>query len=155
MNHFGIVYLDQADPEAAAKTWEDVTGYIAWDREADSIGAPQNVAALHGLLSLGKPVWYRGGMETVHTAELILGLGCEKVIVGKGFFKTERTPEHFARRLGEACVVVVRAAEQLAAALDAGAQWAYCEPTDGDSNNHTIVLMGEAATPWGIASLPA
>ena len=150
MKRFGVIYLEQPGVQAAAHAWTEVDGYIAWDREADNTGAPQNVAELHSLISLAKPVWYRGGMETVHTAELILGLGCEKVVVGKGFFKTERTPEHFARRLGEACVVAVETEDQLEVAWSAGAEWIYRQANDCVE----ILRGGRAAQPWGVALLP-
>lgn len=152
MRRLGVVFLDRPDPEGQALGHAEADIILAWDREADDLGAPQNVAALHSLISLGKPVWYRGGMETVHTAELILGLGCEKVLVGTGFFRTERMPEHFVRRLGEACVVVANSQSELERAVAAGAAWAYCSfvpaPLPGD-----VAVVGEAGFEgaWGVA----
>ena len=114
--------LDEPDPSVQAELLPDADVVLAWDREADTIGAPQHVAELLALVTTGKSIWYRGGMETVHTAELILGLGCEKVLVGHGFFKTDRMPEHFAKRLGEACVAIVSTQGELDRAVDAGAR---------------------------------
>lgn len=132
--------LPQLPPEA------DVI--LAWDGEADRLGAPQNVASLFSLIEKGEPVWYRGGMETVHTAELVLGLGCEKVLVSTGFYKTERMPEHFVRRLGEACVPVVRTPEEMGTALSAGAKWLFCEyPPELMPNGVNVIANAPGA--WG------
>jgi hypothetical protein len=119
-----LVTIDEATLTESAV---DADVVLAWDRDADRLGAPQNVASLFSLIERGKPVWYRGGMETLHTAELIIGLGCEKVLVSTGFYKTERMPEHFIRRLGEGCVPVVRGPQEMETALTAGAKWLFCE----------------------------
>jgi hypothetical protein len=153
LKHLGVVYIDEDDFETAAQKWQNVDVLLAWDREADKIGAPQNVERLLRLLSKGKPVWYRGGMETVHTAELILGLGCAKVLVDKGFFRTERMPAHFVRRLGEACVAVVTSNEQAGAAVQAGARWAY--GIDSDCERMNVISEAEPLKGcWGVALLP-
>ncbi len=154
---FGVVYLDSEDALVQAKSWEGVNGIVAWDREADSIGAPQNVGSLHELLGLEVPIWYGGGLETVHTAELIIGLGCEKVIVDKGFYKTERSPAHFVRRLGEACVPVVSDAESMATIVRAGATYGYCRKGSGavPATGLNVILEGEDSNSvWGVALLP-
>jgi hypothetical protein len=155
---FGVVYLDSADPIKQAMNWENVTGIVAWDREADVFGAPQNVQPLHELLDLSLPVWYGGGLETVHTAELILGLGCERVIVDKGFYKTERSPTHFVRRLGVACVPVISDEESLVIALRAGASYGYCRNViSATAASGKLNVMFEGTEPhlsWGVALLP-
>jgi hypothetical protein len=121
------VRLDDTDVLAQINANDNADVLLAWDKEADELGAPQNVSSLHALIAMGKRVWYRGGMETVHTAELVLGLGCEKVLVGHGFFKTERMPEHFIRRLGPRCLPVVTNEQELEIAVAAGALEIYCE----------------------------
>lgn len=164
---FGVVYLDSGDAAEQAIKWTGVVGIIAWDREADTIGAPQNVQSLHQLMELDIPVWYGGGLETVHTAELILGLGCDKVIVDKGFYKTKRSPEHFVRRLGEGCVPVIRNTEALEVAVEAGAAFGYCldevvaEAAGGRLKVVLAVEQGAGGTPalhgaalHGVALLP-
>jgi imidazole glycerol phosphate synthase subunit HisF len=121
---------------------------LAWDREADSLGAPQNVSTLLGMASLGLPLWYRGGIETVHIAELILGLGCEKVLIAEGFYKTERTPEHFVRRIGERCVPIATTEAQFEVALNAGATWICCEFVPSRSQEG-VELIGDFDGAWG------
>ena len=129
MKRIGLVRLDLPDVGGQAERCSDADVLLAWDQEADGIGAPQNVAGLHSLVQSNEPVWYRGGMETVHTAELILGLGCQKVVVAHGFFRTERMPQHFINRLGESCVVAATSQEEVDLALVAGAKWLLCEFT--------------------------
>jgi hypothetical protein len=125
LTQISVVRLDETDVQI--NDIDDADVLLAWDKEADELGAPQNVSSLHALIAMGKRVWYRGGMETVHTAELILGLGCEKVLVGHGFFKTERMPEHFIRRLGTRCLPIVTNDQELEIAVSAGALEVYCE----------------------------
>jgi hypothetical protein len=139
-----IVFLDE--PGIALPGDADII--LARDREADALGAPQHVASLLALVSGSKPVWYRGGLETVHTAELILGLGCEKVLVSDGFYKTERTPEHFVRRLGEACVPIADTQEQFDIAIAASANWICCEFVPA-RNQPEINLIGDFENAWG------
>lgn len=154
----GIIYLESGDVEAQANQWQDMDVLLAWDREADVIGAPQNVEALHRLVGSGRTVWYRGGLETVHTAELILGLGCEKVIVSKGFFRTDLMPQHFVRRLGQACVPLMVTHEELDIAIAAGAAWAYCINTGiaevAATQINVIVEGASVHNAWGTAFLP-
>lgn len=154
----GVIYLDSAGVERQAEYWQDMDVLLAWDREADDIGAPQNVEALHRLIGTGRPVWYRGGLETVHTAELIIGLGCEKVIISKGFFKTDRMPQHFVRRLREACVPLLETLENFNTACNAAARWAYCvDPGIAQvaAAHMNVVVEGPCVTnAWGVASLP-
>ncbi len=145
MKKICLVAIDEATPTQFPA---DADVILAWDREADRLGAPQNVASLFSLIEKGKPVWYRGGMETVHTAELILGLGCEKVLVGTGFYKTERMPEHFIRRLGEGCVPVIRTPQEMQTALSAGAKWLFCEYAPEPMPNGVNVIAN-APGAWG------
>ena len=70
MKRIAFVRLDLPDVGGRAEHCSDADVLLAWDQEADRLGAPQNVAELHSLVQSNKPVWYRGGMETVHTAEL-------------------------------------------------------------------------------------
>lgn len=121
---FGVVDLAE-DRVHESLPMAGLDGLIAWDYEADEIGAPQSVQPLHRLVSLGLPVWYGGGLETVHIAELILGLGCEKVIVSRGFYKTERSPEYYVKRLGSACVPAVESGDSLEIAVSVGAEFGY------------------------------
>jgi len=158
VQRFGVVYLDANDTMQKAQAWRDISGIVAWDREADDLGAPQNVQKLYELLSLKLPIWYGGGLETVHTAELVLGLGCEKVIVDKGFYKTERSPEHFVNKLGEACVPVVRDDQSIETAVRAGAAFAYCHSAQAAraaSQKLRVLLEGGGSeNAWGVAALP-
>ena len=139
--------LDETDVLAQMNDTDNADVLLAWDKEADELGAPQNVSSLFSIISSGKPVWYRGGMETVHTAELILGLGCEKVLVSSGFFKTERMPQHFVRKLGEACVPVAKTEAEMQTALSAGAIWIYLEFAPKQLPNVNVIADVEEA--WG------
>lgn len=83
------------------------------DPEGDAAGAPQNVQALHQLLEeVDIPVQYEGGIQLIHTAELILGLGVDRVVIGPALKKTDRTPEHFFSRIGAKCVAAISGDEQ-------------------------------------------
>jgi hypothetical protein len=93
-------------------------------------------------------------METVHTAELIIGLGVERVVVDKGFYKTERTPEHFVRRLGRACVPVVRSQDNVQTAEAAGAECLWSESADTLIRVKAIAVGYDEGTAWGRAVFP-
>jgi phosphoribosylformimino-5-aminoimidazole carboxamide ribonucleotide (ProFAR) isomerase len=75
------------------------------DIDGEEMQAPQNVELLHRLLGTSKiPVRYAGGIMIAHHAELLITLGVSEVIVDKGLFLTERSPEKFSRILGDALV---------------------------------------------------
>lgn len=72
------------------------------DADADIAGAPQNVQAVHRILSeVSLPVQFQGGIGLVHTAELMLGLGVWRVCIGEALFKTPNAAGHFFSRLGD------------------------------------------------------
>jgi hypothetical protein len=76
-----------------------------FDVEADAAGAPQNIQALHRLIAeTGKQIQFRGGIETVHIAELVLGLGVQWVVLDSALRRTELSPKHFFTRLGSQAV---------------------------------------------------
>ena len=86
--------------ENAGADWlhiEDTDGEIA--------GAPQNIESVHRILrAVEIPVQFDGGINLIHTAELVLGLGVERIVIGPALRKTERSPVHFFAKLGERCV---------------------------------------------------
>ena len=145
-----MVYLDLPEPANALRTLPEIDVVLGWDRTADEVGAPRHVERLMHLLGTGKALWYRGGMETVHTAELIKGLGVERVVIGKGFYKTPRMPEHFVRRLGEACVPVVTSDSDSKIAEAAGAKLVWSE-TMVETSLKVVAAGYEDGTAWGVA----
>lgn len=75
------------------------------DIDGEEMRAPQNVELLHRLLETSKiPIRYAGGLTVAHHAELLITLGVSEVIVDRGLFLTERSPEKFSRILGDALV---------------------------------------------------
>lgn len=80
------------------------------DLDAARVGAPQNVELLTRLVdAVSVPVQFGGGIRTIHLAELVLGLGVERVVLGSALTRVESTVRHFFRTLGERCVAGVDA----------------------------------------------
>jgi len=78
------------------------------DLDADAAGAPQNVESVHRVIGVVDiPVQFRGGLELVHTAELMLGLGVARVVLDTALTKTELSAAHFFKKLGDACAAAV------------------------------------------------
>ena len=102
--------------EAAGADWlhiEDADGEIA--------GAPQCIQSVHRILRTVKiPVQFYGGINLIHTAELVLGLGVERIVLGSSLWKTERSPAHFFAKLGAGCVATVESEHEAAVLKQAG-----------------------------------
>lgn len=102
--------------EAAGADWlhiEDADGEIA--------GAPQCIESVHRILRAVRiPVQFYGGINLIHTAELVLGLGVERVVLGSSLWKTERSPAHFFAKLGARCVATVESEQEAAGLKKAG-----------------------------------
>ena len=93
------------------------------DMDADDAGAPQNIQLVHQLLSCTEiPIQFVGGIETMHTAELILGLGVRYVVLDRALRKSEKSPAYFFERLGEQAVAKVRDQIELELAVEHGAK---------------------------------
>jgi hypothetical protein len=107
---YGLVELKEGHAERAFRFAQRLCALGAdWlhlhDLDADAAGAPQNVEATHRILSAVEvPVQFRGGLSLVHTCELMLGLGVQRVVLDSALEKTDRSPAHFFNRLGERCV---------------------------------------------------
>ncbi|MGI8923914.1 MAG: HisA/HisF-related TIM barrel protein [Fimbriimonadales bacterium] len=78
------------------------------DLDAENAGAPQNVESVHRVIGVVDiPVQFHGGLDLVHTAELMLGLGISRVVLDRGLTKTEHSAAHFFKKLGVACAAAV------------------------------------------------
>lgn len=93
------------------------------DLNADEAGAPQNIQVVHqALTKLSTPVQFQGGIETIHTAELVLGLGVSYVVLDRALKKTERAPAYFFKRLGDKAVARVQNQQELDLVVSEGAK---------------------------------
>ncbi|GEM_PF-6919436 len=75
------------------------------DFESERLGAPGNPGLLLEAVSKATvPVQYWGGINLVHVAEMVLGLGVSRVVIGDALWRTPQSAAHFVRVLGDRCV---------------------------------------------------
>lgn len=95
------------DPETISQylIQKNISGIQFEDIDGEEMRAPQNVELLHRLIESSEvPVRFAGGLTVAHHAELLVTLGVSEVIVDRGLFLTERSPEKFSRILGDVLV---------------------------------------------------
>lgn len=118
MSEFPILIpvVSLSDPDSLAKAIRFREAGARWiqveDPEAEVYGAPQSVQSLMQIIrGAGTPIQYYGGVRQMHIAEMLLGLGVERLVVGAGLWKSQRSARFFAARLGEACICKIAGAD--------------------------------------------
>jgi hypothetical protein len=102
-----IPKLEIAGDSTAADIPFDGLGreFLVRDLDAREAGAPQNVGLIHEIISrFPGEVIVDAGVKLVHVAELILGLGAARVVVGIRDVATELALRNFGARFGDAAI---------------------------------------------------
>lgn len=123
------------------------------DLDAQAAGAPQNVGLIHEIISeFPREVVVDAGVKLVHVAELILGLGAARVVVGIRDVATELALRNFGFRFGGA-VIYSGSVEDLLPVVDIGSSLLLIGGSPEQARSlHAKELLVEPGTEYRNAS---
>jgi phosphoribosylformimino-5-aminoimidazole carboxamide ribotide isomerase len=89
------------DPVDAARVWESMgaTHIHLVDLDGAKVGSPQNIAAISAIRdAVGVFLQVGGGIRTVKDADLLLGIGIDRIILGSVLVKDPRVTKDLAQQ---------------------------------------------------------
>ncbi len=93
-------------------------------------------------------IQFSGGISTMHTAELVLGLGVTRVVLDTALQKTERSPKYFFDRLNEHAIAGVETQAQAEESIRNGAKWLLFPPSFPDLPNGCEGINIQVFSDW-------